>query len=184
MEKTQRLKEKYIKEVIPVLSKEFGIDNRMAIPALQKVVINMGVGDAAKSKEHMEQLRKDLAVISGQKPSVRPAKISVASFSIRIGMPVGLKITLREERMYAFLDRLFSVVLPRIRDFRGVSRKSFDKGGNYTLGIAEHTVFPETDLAKSQPHGLEITIVTNTQDTKESERLLELLGMPFEKEGK
>jgi len=181
MEKTQRLKEKYIKEVIPVLSKEFGIDNRMAIPALQKVVINMGVGDAAESKERMEQLKKDLATISGQKPSVRPAKISVASFGIRIGMPVGLKITLREERMYAFLDRLFSVVLPRIRDFRGVSRKSFDKGGNYTLGIAEHTVFPEIDLAKSQPHGLEITIVTKTRETKQSERLLELLGMPFEK---
>lgn len=181
MKKTQKLREKYIKEVVPVLSKEFGIDNHMAIPALKKVVINMGVGDAAKSKERMEQLKKDLATISGQKPSVRPAKISVASFSIRIGMPVGLKITLREERMYAFLDRLFSVVLPRIRDFRGVSRKSFDKEGNYTLGVAEHTVFPEIDLAKSQPHGLEITIVTNTQDATESERLLELLGMPFEK---
>jgi len=183
MKKTQKLKEKYIKEVVPALSKEFGIDNHLAIPALEKVVINMGVGDAAKSKERMEQLKKDLAMISGQKPSVRTAKISVASFSIRIGMPVGLKITLREEKMYAFLDRLFSVVLPRIRDFRGVLRKSFDKEGNYTLGVAEHIVFPEIDLAKSQPHGLEVTIVTNTQDTTESERLLELLGMPFERNG-
>lgn len=181
MEKIQRLKEKYTKEVVPALLEEFGIVDRLAIPALKKVVINMGVGDAAKSKERMEQLKKDLAMVSGQKPSIRPAKISVASFSIRIGMPVGLKVTLREERMYAFLDRLFSVVLPRIRDFRGVSRKSFDKGGSYTLGIAEHTVFPEIDLAKSQPHGLEITIVTKTRDVKQSERLLELLGMPFEK---
>lgn len=182
MEKIQRLKEKYIKEVIPGLSKEFEIGDRMAVPALSKVVINMGIGDAAKNKERMEQLKKDLAAISGQKPSVRAAKISVASFSTRIGMPVGLKVTLRQEKMYAFLDRLFSVVLPRLRDFRGVSRKSFDKGGNYTLGVVEHTIFPEIDFGKSSPHGLEVTIVTNTQDAKKAERLLELLGMPFAKE--
>mgnify|MGYP001559215326 CR=1 FL=1 len=181
MKKTQRLKEKYTKEVVSILSKDFGIKDRLAIPSLAKVVINMGVGDAAKSKERMEHLKKDLAAISGQKPSVRSAKISVASFGTRIGMPVGLKVTLRKERMYAFLDRLFSTVLPRLRDFRGVSRKSFDKGGNYTLGVTEHTVFPEIDLAKSQPHGLEITIVTNTEDIKKAEKLLELLGMPFEK---
>lgn len=181
MEKIQRLKEKYEKEVMPMLSKEFEIKDRMAIPGLSKVVVNMGVGDAAKNKERMEQLKKDLATISGQKPSVRQTKISVASFGIRIGMPVGLKVTLREERMYAFLDRLFSIVLPRLRDFRGVSRNSFDKGGNYTLGITEHTVFPEIDFGKSQPHGLEITVVTNTEDVKKAERLLELLGMPFEK---
>jgi len=184
MKKPQKLKEKYMKEVVPALSKEFGIENHMAVPTLKKVVINMGIGEAAKNKERTEQLKKDFAAISGQKPSVRPAKISVASFGIRIGMPVGLKATLREEKMYAFLDRLFSVVLPRIRDFRGVSRKSFDKEGNYSLGVVEHTVFPEIDSAKSQPHGLEVTIVTSTHDTAQSEKLLEYLGMPFEKEGK
>ena len=159
------------------------IENPMAAPRVIKVVINMGIGDAAKNKEVMENLKRDLAAICGQAASVRPAKISVASFNIRAGMPVGLKVTLRGKRMYAFLDRLFSVVLPRLRDFRGLSRKSFDQAGNYTLGLTEHTVFPEVDLTKSSSHGLEISIVTNCQDVKKAERLLELLGLPFARSG-
>ncbi|OGM28076.1 50S ribosomal protein L5 [Candidatus Woesebacteria bacterium RIFCSPLOWO2_01_FULL_39_61] len=178
-----RLKEKYIKEVAPELSKEFEIKNKFAYPKVTKVIINMGVGEAIKNKELMQTLKKDMATITGQTPSTRKAKVSVASFGVRRGMPVGLKVTLRGSRMYFFLDKLFSIVLPRLRDFRGVSAKSFDKNGNYTLGITEHTVFPEIDLAKSQPRGLEITIVTNTDKVDEAKRLLELSGMPFAKDG-
>lgn len=179
--KIPRLKQKYDKEIVYILAKEFDIKNRLAVPRLSKVVINMGIGDTLKNKELLESIKKDLAIISGQEPAGRKAKISVASFGIRKGMLVGLKVTLRGDRMYYFLDRLFSIVLPRLRDFRGVSVNSFDKGGNYTLGIAEHTVFPEIDIAKSQPRGMEITIVTNVQSKERSKRLLELLGMPFEK---
>jgi large subunit ribosomal protein L5 len=177
----QRLKEKYIKEVVPKLIKEFDIDNKMAVPKIAKVTLNMGVGDTLKDKGLLEAAKKDLAAISGQEPSVRAAKVSVASFSIRRGMPVGLKSTLRGEKMWAFLDRLYSIVLPRFRDFRGLSLKSFDKSGNYTLGIAEHVVFPEIDIAKSQPRGLEVTITTIGEENKIIKRMLELLGMPFEK---
>lgn len=177
-----RLKEKYIKEVKSVLTKEFDIKNQMSLPKLTKVVVNMGVGEVAKNKQGLEALEKDLAAITGQFPSVRNARVSIASFSLRAGMPVGLSVTLRGERMYSFLDRLFSIVLPRLRDFRGVADKSFDKQGNYTLGLAEHTVFPEIDPTKSaSPHGLEITIVTTTGDVLKSKKLLELLGMPFAK---
>jgi large subunit ribosomal protein L5 len=178
-----RLKERYNKEIKTVLAKEFDIKNQMSLPKLVKVVVNMGVGEAAKSKQAMEALQKDMATITGQAPSTRNAKVSIASFSLRAGMPVGLSVTLRGERMYAFLDRLFSVALPRLRDFRGVTDKSFDKQGNYTLGIEEHTVFPEIDPGKSaQPHGMEITIVTTGETMLQSKKLLELLGMPFEKE--
>jgi len=178
-----RLKERYNKEVKVALTKEFGIKNQMSLPRLVKVVVNMGVGEAAKSKQAMEALQKDMAVVTGQAPSTRNAKVSIASFSLRAGMPVGLSVTLRGERMYSFLDRLFSVVLPRLRDFRGVPNKSFDKQGNYTLGLEEHTVFPEIDPGKSaSPHGMEITIVTTATDMLQSKKLLELLGMPFEKE--
>jgi len=176
-----RLKEKYQKEIKPNLSKEFGIKNDMAQPKVTKVVINIGVGDAVKNKEIIGQLKKDLAAITGQLPSVRLAKVSVASFGVRRGMPVGLTVTLRGNRAYVFLDKLFSIVLPRLRDFRGLSAGSFDKGGNYTLGLTEHTVFPEIDITKSQPKGLEITIVTNVKDVEKSKKLLELMGMPFEK---
>lgn len=179
--KVPRLKERYIKEIAPQLSKEFSIKNKFAYPKVTKVIINMGVGEAIKNKELMQTLKKDMATITGQTPSTRKAKVSVASFGVRRGMPVGLKVTLRGSRMYFFLDKLFSIVLPRLRDFRGVSSKSFDKNGNYTLGIVEHTVFPEIDLAKSQPRGLEITIVTSTDKVDEAQKLLELLGMPFEK---
>ena len=177
----QRLQEKYEKEVFKTLVSEFGIKNKMAVPKINKVVLNVGTGSIAKNKEVVENLKKDLAAISGQKPATKVAKVSIASFGLRRGMPVGLAVTLRREMMYAFLDRLFSIVLPRLRDFRGVSRKSFDKSGNYTLGITEHIIFPEADITKGTPHGLEITIVVNSGNKEVSERLLELLGMPFEK---
>src|SRR3972149_8800773 len=152
--------EKYQKEVAPKLAAEFGIKNKMAIPHIDKVVLNVGIGEIAKSKESLALAKKDLAEITGQIPSIRPAKISVATFGIRIGMPVGLSVTLRGEHMYAFLQRLISITLPRFRDFRGVPAKSFDESGNYTLGLEEYSVFPEVNLSK--PHaikGLEITIV-------------------------
>lgn len=177
-----RFQEKYIKEVVPKLKEELGIKNVMAVPKITKVVINMGIGTAAKNKEQKEALIRDLAAITGQVPNIRKARVSIASFSLRYGMPVGLAVTLRRDRMYSFLDRLFSIVLPRLRDFRGLSRKSLDKSGNYTLGFAEHTVFPEIDVTKSAAsHGMEIVIVTGSKDPKIAERLLELMGLPFEK---
>lgn len=177
-----RLKNRYEKQIISQLAKEFGIKNKMAVPRITKVVINVGVGKELKDKKALDQVKRDMAAISGQTPSVRPAKAAVASFAIRRGMPVGLKETLRGERMYAFLDKLFSIVLPRLRDFRGVGEKSFDGQGNYSLGLTEHTVFPEVDVGKSKARGMELTIVTNAGDPKKSKRLLELLGMPFEKD--
>lgn len=177
-----RLKEKYKKEVAPKLREEFGIKNPMATPKVEKVVINMGVGEMIKNKELGASLAKDLAVISGQTPSLRRAKVSIAAFGLRRGMPVGYSVTLRGVRMYDFLDKLFSIVLPRLRDFRGVKVNSFDSRGNYTLGFSEHTIFPEIDAAKAaQPRGFEVIIVTNSGNPKKAKRLLELLGMPFEK---
>ena len=178
-----RLQEKYTKEVKEALAKDLNIKNSFAVPKLEKVVLNMGVGSLSKNQQQMDALKKDLASITGQAPSVRNARVSIASFSLRAGMPVGLSVTLRGEKMFSFLDRLFSIVLPRLRDFRGVPVKSFDGRGNYTLGFAEHTVFPEIDSTKSAtPHGMEITIVTTANNAGDSKRLLELLGMPFEKE--
>src|SRR3990167_603957 len=180
--KKQRLQEKYEGVVAPALAKEFGIKNKMAIPKLTKIVVNVGIDEMAKSKESKETARRDIAVVTGQMPSVRPAKISVATFNVRSGMPVGLAVTLRGEKMYAFLDKLISIVLPRFRDFRGVSGRSFDVSGNYTLGIYEHTVFPEIDLTKAHAlKGFEITIVGTAGNPKKGKKLLELLGMPFEK---
>jgi large subunit ribosomal protein L5 len=178
-----RLHEKFEKEVKGALAKEFDIKNSLAIPMVEKVVVNMGVGIAAKNQQQMDALKRDLAVITGQAPAIRNAKVSIASFNLRAGMPVGLSVTLRGERMYSFLDRLFSIVLPRLRDFRGVPLKSFDGRGNYTLGFEEHTVFPEVDPAKSAAaHGMEITIVTTAGTPEKAKRLLELLGCPFVKE--
>ncbi|KKQ26290.1 MAG: 50S ribosomal protein L5 [Candidatus Woesebacteria bacterium GW2011_GWA1_37_8] len=177
----QRLKQKYNKEISKKLASELNIKNFMAIPKPVKVVVNMGIGDTLKDKSLLEAAIKELSDITGQKPSIRTAKISVASFGIRRGMNVGLKTTLRGDRMYAFLDKLFSIVLPRFRDFRGVPLKSFDKVGNYTLGIVEHNVFPEIDITKSRSRGLEITIVTNANNPEVSKKLLEYLEMPFEK---
>ena len=179
--KKQRLQEKYEKEVAAVIAKEFDIKNVMATPKVQKVVLNIGIGSLVKNKEAVETLKKDLAAITGQLPALKNAKVSIATFNLRRGMVVGMAVTLRGERMYAFLDRLFSIVLPRLRDFRGVSVKSFDKNGNYTLGVVEHTIFPEVDLAKGSAHGMEITIVINSGSVEQSRRLLTLKGMPFEK---
>ena len=177
------LKEKYEKEVKAQIKKELDIKSDMEVPRVTKVVVNAGIGGFLKNKEGLEDFKKDIAAITGQAASIRAAKISVAGFGLRAGMPVGLKVTLRGSRMYDFLERLFSIVLPRLRDFRGLSPKSFDNEGNYTLGIAEHSVFPEVDPAKvSVPRGLEITIVTSTRDKEVAKRLLGLLGMPFEKE--
>lgn len=178
----QRLRETYEKEAKPKLSKKFEVDNEMALPKITKVVVNTGVGEAVNDKGVLEQSKKDLAMITGQTPLVRRAKVSVASFGVRLGMPVGVAVTLRGDKMYAFLDKLFSIVLPRLRDFRGLSTESFDKHGNYTLGIAEHSVFPEIDLSQAKARGLEITIVTSTNDVEEAKTLLESLGMPFRKE--
>lgn len=178
----QRLQEKYVNDVAPKLSSEFAIENKLAIPRLTKIVINVGIGEIAKNKESMENARKLIAQISGQLPSVRVAKVSIATFNIRRGMPVGLAVTLRGEKMYAFMDKLISIVLPRFRDFRGVRRESFDRGGNYTLGIYEYSVFPEIDLGGAQAlKGFEITLVTSAKNPAYGLRLLELLGMPFEK---
>jgi large subunit ribosomal protein L5 len=178
----QRLQDKFEKEVVPAMVKEFGIKNKIAVPTVTKIAVNMGVGNAAKNAQGLENLKKDFATIAGQAPSIRNARVSIASFSLRAGMPVGLSATLRGSKMYAFMDRLFSVTLPRLRDFRGISDKSFDKSGNYTLGLIEHTVFPEIDTTKSAAaHGLEITIVIENGDPEKSKKLLELLGCPFEK---
>ncbi len=181
MKKISRLHKKYLNEIKPTLIKELEINNNMAAPFIEKIVVNMGVGAAIKNKEVLEHAKRDLASITGQFPSTRMARVSVASFGVRKGMAVGLKVTLRKENMYIFLDKLISIVLPRLRDFRGVSQKSFDKSGNYTLGMVEHTVFPEIDLSKSTPRGLEITIVVKSKKPEWSLHLLKMLGFPFEK---
>lgn len=184
MTKNLTLKDKYLKEIKPALASEFNAENPHAIPSIKKVVVNIGIGQLSKDKAKFDQLKKDLTAITGQVPEVRGAKISIAGFNVRQGMPVGLRVTLRKDRMYSFLTRLFSTVLPRLRDFRGVSKSAFDRDGNYTLGLTEHSVFPEIDITKSGSYGVEITIVTNAKDAKKAKRLLELLGMPFEKESK
>lgn len=176
------LQQRYQEELVPELAKEFEVKNKMAIPKVKKVVVNMGIGEEGKDKGQRQEAMEDMAAITGQKPSIRQAKISVAGFGLRKGMPVGLKVTLRGKRMYDFLERLFNIVLPRFRDFRGLSLDSFDEAGNYTLGIEEHSVFPEIDISKTKPKSLEVTIVTNTKDRKRAEGLLKALGMPFEKE--
>jgi large subunit ribosomal protein L5 len=178
------LEDKYKKEVVGKLMEEFKIKNPMAVPTIGKVVVNVGAGEALKSKDLIESWAKDLAIITGQKPSIRKARVSVSAFGVRKGAPVGLKCTLRGERAWSFLERLFAIVLPRLSDFRGVSLDAFDKEGNYTLGLPDFTIFPEIDVTKvNKPFGLEITIVTTTKDKEISKRFLELLGMPFEKKG-
>jgi large subunit ribosomal protein L5 len=172
-----------LKPIQDTLIKEFDIKNVMAVPKLTKIVVNVGTGEAIKSKEIHAKILDDMTTITGQKPKVTKARVSIAGFNIRVGMNVGMTSTLRGARMYDFYEKLVKIVLPRLRDFRGVPLKSFDQVGNYTLGITEHTVFPEIDLAKvDHARGLEITIVTSTKDREQSKRLLELMGMPFEKE--
>ena len=180
-----RLKARYRDEIAPELTKQFGFGNPMQVPGLVKIVVNMGVGQAAKDSKLMDGAVRDLTLITGQKPLVQKARKSIAQFKLREGMPVGLAVTLRGDRQYEFLDRLFSVAMPRIRDFQGVSPRSFDGRGNFTLGIREQIIFPEIDYDEvDQTRGLDVTITTNSCTDEESFALLEALGMPFAKRGR
>lgn len=175
-----RLKEKYDKEVVPALQRGFEFTNPMEIPRLEKVVVNMGVGDAVQNPKAMDAAVSDLALITGQKPVITKAKRSIAAFKIRSGMPIGCKVTLRGTRMYDFLDKLLNVTLPRVRDFRGVSDKAFDGRGNYTLGLKEQIIFPEVEYDKVEKvRGMDIIIVTTAKTDEHAKGLLAQLGMPF-----
>ena len=175
-----RLREKYLKEVVPGLQKRFGYKNVMQVPRLEKVVINMGVGEATQDAKAIDGAVNDLSLIAGQKPVITKAKKSIAAFKVRAGMTVGCKVTLRGERMYEFLDKLFHIALPRIRDFRGVSPQSFDGRGNYNLGLKEQLIFPEINYDKiDKVRGMDVTIVTTAKNDEEGLELLKLLGMPF-----
>ncbi len=177
---TPRLLEKYNGEIRPALRQRFGIKNDMAAPRLSKIVLNMGVGKARENKALIETAAADLATIAGQKPKVTHAKTSVSGFRLREGMPIGCVVTLRGKRMYEFLDRLVSVAIPRIKDFRGLSRKSFDGRGNYSMGLSEQGVFPEIRVDNLQfVQGLDVTICTTADDDAKAEALLESFGMPF-----
>jgi len=175
-----RLKERYQKEIAPAIAKEFGIKNKMAIPRVQKIVLNMGMGEAIANAKVLDTALEELRSIAGQKPVITKAKKSIASFKLRQGMPIGVMVTLRGERMYEFLDRLVSVALPRVRDFRGVSPKAFDGRGNYTIGIREQLIFPEVDFNKvDKLRGMNISIVTTARNDEQARALLKGLGMPF-----
>jgi large subunit ribosomal protein L5 len=177
-----RLKEKYRNEVAPALAKEFGIKNPMAIPKLEKIVINMGLGEAISNPKILDVAVEEIKAITGQKPVVTKAKKSIASFKLRQGMKIGAMVTLRGDRMYEFLDRLISIALPRVRDFKGLSPKSFDGRGNYTLGIREQIIFPEVDFNKvDKIRGMNISIVTTAKNDQLGFALLKGLGMPFRK---
>jgi large subunit ribosomal protein L5 len=175
-----RLRERYATEVVPALVKQFEYGNPMQVPRVQKIVINIGLGEALTNAKALDAAVKDLTQISGQKPIVTKAKRSIAQFRVRTGNSIGAKVTLRGERMWDFLDRLTTLALPRIRDFRGTPARSFDGRGNYTMGLREQLAFPEIDYDKiDRLRGLEISIVTTARNDEESKRLLELLGMPF-----
>jgi len=175
-----RLKEKYKTEVAQAMMQKFGYKNVMEIPKVEKVVINMGVGEAVGNPKILDAAVGDMTLIAGQKPVVTRAKKSIAAFKIREGMPIGAKVTMRGERMYQFLDKLFNIALPRVRDFRGVSPKAFDGRGNYTLGIKEQLIFPEIDYDKiDKIRGMDIIIVTIAATDEEARELLRLMGMPF-----
>lgn len=177
-----RLKEKYQSEIIPALMGKFNYKSVMQAPKLEKIVINMGVGDAVSNSKALDAAVEELGSITGQKPVVTKAKKSIAGFRLREGMPIGAKVTLRGERMYEFLDKLVSVSLPRVRDFRGISKKSFDGRGNYTLGVKEQLIFPEIDYDKvSKVRGMDIVIVTTANTDEEARELLTSFGMPFQK---
>ena len=175
-----RFKEKYLSEIRPAIAKELGITNPMAIPRLEKIVVNMGLGEATQNVKIMDPLVADLASIVGQKPVITKAKKSIAAFKVREGMPIGAVVTLRGEKMYEFLDRLISIALQRVRDFRGVSSKSFDGRGNYTLGLRDQLIFAEIDYAKvDKLKGMNVTIVTTAADDNGARALLKGFGMPF-----
>lgn len=180
--KKPRLRERFEREVVPALMERFKIGNRMAVPRLTKVGINMGVKKDKESKEYFEEVSKHLALLSGQKPVVTRARQSIAGFKLRENDRVGLKVTLRRDRMWEFLDRLISLAIPRLRDFRGLSRKAFDGRGNYTLGISEQGVFPEIDVDTiTNVQGMDISIVTSAKDDAQAEALLQGLGFPFQR---
>ena len=175
-----RLKDRYKSEIAPALAKEFGIKNPMAVPRIEKVVVNMGMGEAIANAKILDTAVDELKVVTGQKPVVTKAKKSIASFKLRQGMNIGTMVTLRGDRMYEFLDRLISVALPRVRDFRGVSAKAFDGRGNYTLGIREQLIFPEIDFNKvDKTRGMNISIVTTAENDEQARALLKAIGMPF-----
>jgi large subunit ribosomal protein L5 len=175
-----RLREKYLKDVMPALQKEFGYTNVMAIPKVEKVVVNMGLGEATQNAKIIDVATDELGRITGQKPVVRRAKKSIAQFKVREGMPVGASVTLRGDRMFEFLDRLMSIALPRVRDFRGISPRGFDGRGNYTLGLRDQLIFPEIDYMKvDKARGMNVSVVTTAKTDEECRKLLQLLGMPF-----
>ncbi len=177
-----RMKDLYISEIAPALMKKFGYKSVMQIPKLDKIVINVGAGEAKDNSKAIDAISSDLAAITGQKPMVCRAKKSVANFKIREGMPIGVKVTLRGNRMYEFIDRLFNVALPRVRDFRGISANSFDGRGNYNMGLKEQLIFPEIEFDKiDKVRGMDICFVTTAQTDEEARELLTLLGAPFEK---
>ncbi len=175
-----RLKERYEREILPELSKELGVDNVMALPRLDKIILNMGMGEAVANPKILESAVEELSAIAGQRAVVTKAKKSIATYKLRAGMPIGVRVTLRGRRMYEFLDRLISIALPRVRDFRGVSPKAFDGRGNYTLGVRDHFIFPEIDYSKTdKSKGLNVTIVTTAGRDDRALALLKRLGMPF-----
>ena len=175
-----RLKDKYAKEVAPALKKTFGIDNVMAVPRLEKIVLNMGLGEAVANPKMLDGAAEELSSIAGQKAQITKAKKSIAVFKLRTGMPIGAHVTLRGDRMWEFLDRLVSISLPRIRDFRGLSPKQFDGSGNYTFGLTEQSVFHEIDVDSiDRPRGMDITVVTSATNDDEGRALLRALGFPF-----
>ena len=175
-----RLRERYEKEAVPGLKKEFGYDNVMAIPKITKVVVNMGLGEATQNAKIVDTGADELGRITGQKPVITRAKKSIAAFKVRKGMPIGTMVTLRGERMWEFLDRLMSIALPRVRDFRGVSPKGFDGRGNYTLGLRDQLLFPEIDYMKvDKARGMNVSVVTTAKTDEEAKKLLQFIGMPF-----
>ncbi len=181
---THYLKERYQKEIAPALEAAIGADNVMEIPRVSKVVVNIGVGEALDNAKALEAAVADLTLITGQKPIITKARKSIANFKLREGRQIGVKVTLRGERMWSFLDRLMNIALPRVRDFRGISPNAFDGRGNYTLGLREQLVFPEIEYDKiDKLRGLEVSIITTARDDDESRQLLQMLGMPFRKEG-
>jgi large subunit ribosomal protein L5 len=180
-----RMKTRYVEEIRPALIERFGYSTPMQAPRILKVTVNMGVGDAKQDSKVLDTASEQLGVITGQKPNIRRARKSIAQFKLREGMPVGLSVTLRGDRLYEFLDRLFSVAIPRIRDFRGLNPRSFDGRGNYSMGLREQTIFPEIDYDDiDQTRGLDVTITTTAASDEEAFALLEALGMPFAKDGR
>ena len=177
-----RLQDKYQNEVVPAMMKEFNYKSVMEVPAIEKVVVNIGVGDAIQNSKLLDEAVEESAAITGQQPVITKAKKSIANFKLREGMPIGCKVTLRRQKMYEFLDKLFNISLPRVRDFRGVSDTSFDGRGNYTLGIKEQIIFPEIDFDKvNRSRGMDVVIVTSAKTNEEAKALLTKMGMPFKK---